>query len=59
MKGDWLMEIHFPHLTNGIPTTHKQRRLITSRRLLKTTVALVLCSAAVLFAACNVGGGGY
>ena len=53
------MEIHFPHLTNGIRTTPKQGRLITPRRLLKTTVALVLCSAAVLLAACNVGGGGY
>ena len=53
------MEIHFPHLTNGISTTPKQRRLITPRRLLKTIVALVLCSAAVFLAACNVGGGGY
>lgn len=53
------MEIHFPHLTNGIRTTPKQRRLIIPRRLLKTMVALVLCSAAVLLAACNVGGAGY
>ena len=53
------MEIHFPHLTNGIRTTPKQSRLITPRRLLKTTVALVLCSAAVMLAACNFGGGGY
>ena len=53
------MEIHFPHLTNEIRTTHKQRRLITPRRLLKTTVALALCSAVVVFTACNVGGGGY
>ena len=53
------MEIHFPHLTNDIRTTPKQRRLITPRRLLKTTVALVLCSVAIMLAACNVGGGGY
>ena len=53
------MEIHFPHLTNEIRTTPKQRRSINPRRVLKTTVALVLCSAAVLLAACNVGGGGY
>ena len=53
------MEIHFPHLTSGIGTKPKQRRLITPRRLLKTIVALVLCSAAVLLAACNVSGGGY
>ena len=53
------MEIHFPHLTNGIRTTSKQHKLITPRRLLKTIIALVLCSAAILLAACNVGGGGY
>ena len=53
------METHFPHLTNGIRTTPKQRILTTPRRLLKTTVALVLCSAAVMLAACNFGGGGY
>ena len=53
------MEIHFPHLANEIRITPKQRRLITSRRLLKVTVALVMCSVAVLLAACNVGGGGY
>ena len=53
------MEIHFPHLTNGIPTTPKKRRSNTSKRLLTATIALVLCSAAVFLAACNVGGGGY
>ena len=53
------MEIHFPHLTNAIPTKHKKRRLNTPRRLLTATVALVLCSAVVILAACNVGGGGY
>ena len=53
------METHFPHLANGIRTTPKQRILITPRRLLKTTVALVLCSVAVMLAACNVGGAGY
>jgi|GEM_PF-5253730 len=53
------MEIHFSHLTNGIRIIPKQRRLITPRRLMKTTVALVLFSVAVLHAACNVGGGGY
>ena len=51
------MELHFPHLTNGIHTTPEQRRLITPRRLLKTTIGLVLCSAALMLAACNVGGG--
>ena len=53
------MEIHFPHLTNATRTTLKQRRLITPSRLLKTTVTLILCSIAVILAACNVGGGGY
>ena len=53
------MEIHFPHLTNGIPITPKQRRLITPRRLLTATVALVLCSAVMIFTAFNVGGVGY
>ena len=53
------METHFPHLTNGIRITPKQRIFITPRRLLKTTVALLLCTAAVMLAACNVGGGGY
>ena len=53
------MEIHFPHLTNGISTTPKQRKFDAPRRLLAATVALVLCSAVVILAACNVGGGGY
>ena len=53
------METHFPHLTNVIRTTPKQRRLIALRGLMKTTIALVLCSAALLLAACNVGSGGY
>ena len=53
------MEIHFPHLTNGIRTIPKERRLNTSRRLLTATVALVLCSTVLVLAACNVGGGGY
>ena len=53
------MEIHFPHLTNSVHTTRKQRRLITPRRLLTATVSLALCSAAVILTACNVSGGGY
>ena len=53
------MEIHFPHLTSDIRTPPKQSRLITPRRLLKSTIAIVLCSVAVMLAACNVGGGGY
>ena len=53
------MEVYFPHLTNGLLTTTKQRRFITHRKLLKTTLTLVLCWAAVLLAACNVDGGGY
>ena len=53
------MEIHFPHLTNEIRTTARQRRFIIPRRLLETTVTLILCSVAVLLAACNVGGGSY
>ena len=53
------MEIHFPHLTNGTRTTPKQPRLITPRGLLKIAVTLVLCSAAMMLAACKVGSGGY
>ena len=51
------MKIHVPHPTNGIRTTHKHCRLITPRRPLKITVAIVLYSVAMMLAACNVGGG--
>ena len=51
------MVIHIPHLMSGITTTPKQRRLITPKRLLKTTVELVLYSVEVSLAACTVGGG--
>ena len=53
------MELYFPHLTNAIRTSLQQRRLIIPRRLLKTTVTLVLCSVVLVLSACNVGGGGY
>ena len=53
------MEIHFPHLTNAIPNTPKKRRFKASRKRLTATVTLLLCSAVVILAACNVGGGGY
>ena len=53
------MEIHFPHLTNEIRNTPKQPRLIIPRRLLKIAATLILCSAALMLEACNVGSGGY
>ena len=52
------MEIHFPHLTNGIHQTRPQRRLGRVKKLLKLTATLILCSVtAVIIAACNVSGG--
>ena len=54
------MEIHFPHITNGIHTTKCKRRVIAPRRLITAAVPAALCSLAVIFlVACNVGGGGY
>ena len=53
------MEIHFPHLTRKIASAPKRRKLITPKRLLKTTFALVMCSAAMMLAACNISGSGY
>ena len=54
------MELHFPHITNGIHTTKRKRRVFTPKRLLTAAVTLALCSStAVILAACNVGGGGY
>ena len=42
------MEIHFPHITNGVNKTRKRRSFITRKRLITTTVAVALCSTAVV-----------
>ena len=60
MKRTGKMEIHFPHITNGIHNTKRRTRLVTPRRLLGAAMTVVLCSSvAAILAACNVGGGGY